>query len=245
MNVVIVDDQDIAAEILIQNLEKCVEEEGLDEIEVTRFYSGEEFINEYHKGMCDVIFMDIFMDEMSGVEAARRLREIDMDVTVVFCTSYNEYAAESYEIGAVYYLLKPYNYAQVVAMMKRVVLTIEKPIKYMELPDGTKIIPRDIISTEYYNHKITIHMHKSEDVSVRISQVELEEMLKSEQYIVSVNRGYMVNMHMIEEIDCGEARMIDGSIIPISRGRKNEVKSCYESFRRRIAKEEIVHVSDM
>ena len=75
--------------------------------EPTVFGSGEAFLQEYRKGQFDVIFMDIYMNGMSGVETVRSIREIDENVIVAFTTSSTEFALEGYRLDVFKYLEKP------------------------------------------------------------------------------------------------------------------------------------------
>lgn len=87
--------------------------------EITVFPGGEAFLAAWHAGAFDVVLLDIFMDGMDGVEVARRIRQTDADVLLVFCTSSNDFAAESYEVDARYYLHKPVTAENVAAMLRR------------------------------------------------------------------------------------------------------------------------------
>ncbi len=231
MRIAVIDDQLIEARLLTKHIDKYVEDEGLEKIQVEHFTSGDEFLKAIAEDVrYDIIFLDIYMDGMNGVDTARAIRQKDDEVPLVFCTSSNEYAMESYEVGAVFYLLKPYNHDQVVTMMKRVTPAVRTSLQTLTLPDGQVVIPRDIVSTEHYNHKITLHMNLAEDVSFRTTQGELEEMFADLDYLCVVNRGYIVNLYHVKKMEDNEFIMRDGTRIPISRGKKAEVKKIYEDF---------------
>ena len=63
----------------------------------------------FAKDQYDVIFLDIYMDGMTGMDAARAIREIDRVVRIIFITTSTEFAVDSYEVSAFGYLLKPHS----------------------------------------------------------------------------------------------------------------------------------------
>ena len=75
---------------------------------ISAFPSGEAFLASYRPGLFDLIILDIFMKEITGMDTARKIRESDQTVRIVFSTSSNDFASESYEVNACYYLKKPY-----------------------------------------------------------------------------------------------------------------------------------------
>ena len=70
------------------------------------FPSGEAFLEKRED--FDLIILDIFMDRLTGMDVAREIRKTDSDVKIVFATTSNEFASESYEVNACYYLHKPF-----------------------------------------------------------------------------------------------------------------------------------------
>ena len=231
MRIAVIDDQLIEARLLIKHIDKYVEDEGLEKIRVEHFSSGDEFLSAISDDVrYDCIFLDIYMEGTNGVDTARAIRQKDSEVPLVFCTSSNEFAMESYEVAACFYLLKPYSHEQVVTMMKRVTPAVKTSLQTITLPDGQVVIPRDIVSTEHYNHKITLHMNLGEDVCFRTTQSELEEMFADLDYLCVVNRGFIVNLYHVKKMEDNEFIMKDDTRIPISRGKKAEVKKAYDDF---------------
>ena len=65
--------------------------------EISAYTDAAAFLASFECGSCDIIILDIYMGELTGTEVARRIRETDRDVSIVFCSSSNDFAAESYE----------------------------------------------------------------------------------------------------------------------------------------------------
>ena len=153
------------------------------------FPSGEDFLSAWNDNSYDLILLDIYMDEITGVDVARKVRETDEDVRLVFCTTSNEFASESYEVGANYYLQKPVSTTSFQRMLKMIRLEDYEENRFITLPDGQRIVLRNITYTEYYNHSIIIHSKKRADLQTRMSQTEWETLLSEYDFLCSCSKG--------------------------------------------------------
>ena len=163
MRVALVDDTQEERQIL-----SVILDEELPQADVFTFTDGEIFLKDWENNTYDLILLDIYMDEMLGVDVARKVRETDLDVRIVFCTTSNEFASESYEVGANYYLPKPVSINSFQRMLKMIRLDDYELNRFITLPDGQKIVLRNITYTEYYNHSIIIHSKKRADLQTRM-----------------------------------------------------------------------------
>lgn len=79
------------------------------EIELEGFADGEELLEDFKKCRYDLLFLDILMEQVDGIEAGKAIREMDAKTEIVYCTSCSTFALEAYEVHARDYLLKPYD----------------------------------------------------------------------------------------------------------------------------------------
>ena len=107
MNIAIIDDISTDAEAL-KNIAVSYFEKKQIRAEICHFFSAEEFFEDYQPGKFQILFLDIYMDGMTGMEAARRIRRQSDNCILVFVTTSGDFAVESYDVGASYYLLKPF-----------------------------------------------------------------------------------------------------------------------------------------
>ena len=105
MRIALVDDRPLDKKLLHEHLCRYASENA-QEFDITEFSGGLEFLEKYDGGF-DIIFMDIDMPHLNGIEAARRLRQVDPMVVLVFVTNMAQYAICGYEVNAIDYLLKP------------------------------------------------------------------------------------------------------------------------------------------
>ena len=112
--------------------------------ELTYFKSGEDFLRTWQPDAFELIVLDIFMDKLTGMDVAREIRKTDSDVRIAFGTTSNEFASESYEVNACYYLHKPFDRERVKAMLDRIDLAQVEKERTIQLPDGKSVVLRDI-----------------------------------------------------------------------------------------------------
>ena len=115
MKIALVDDDPRA----LAQLEQYLTEQLGRETEISRYGSGEALLADWRPGAFELVVLDIYMGGATGMEVARRLRAGDGQVRLAFATSSNDFASESYEVGACYYLRKPFRPEGVRAMLER------------------------------------------------------------------------------------------------------------------------------
>ncbi len=96
----------------IKNIIEDISFEIDEDIIINQFYSGKELIDNISNKneKYDIIFLDILMSNLNGIETSKYIRKIDNSVNIVFLTSSSEFAINGYEVGALDYLLKPVDY---------------------------------------------------------------------------------------------------------------------------------------
>ena len=232
MNIALVDDEIIQ----LQNLKKLLGEQLHKLIPtsshlIDTYRSGQSFLDHWTAGQYDVIVLDIFMGGITGVEVAKEIRRTDREVKLVFCSHSNEFAAESYEVNAQYYLLKPATPGSIANMLRHLNLELIQLRQFVTLPDGTDMILRDILYTEYYNHVVTVHMKHKEPYRIRINHTTMEDLLVPCGFIHSPSKGILVNFHEVIDATDDSFTMSDGTVLPISRRKSKDIQSVYIKFR--------------
>lgn len=198
---------------------------------IDTYRSGSSFLDHWTAGQYDVIVLDIFMGGITGVEVAKEIRRTDVDVKLVFCSHSNEFATESYEVNAQYYLLKPATQGSIVNMLQRLNLDLIQRKQFVTLPDGHDMILRDILYTEYYNHVVTIYLKNKDTYRIRTNHAIMEELLASCGFIHSPCKGVLVNFYEVATSSDDSFTMTDGTVLPISRRKNKEIQSAYIKFR--------------
>lgn len=194
------------------------------------FPSGEAFLHEWQPDDFDLIILDIFMGKLHGMDVARAIRKRDKTVKLVFCTTSNEFASESYEVDACYYLRKPFGRDRVKAMLDRLDLAEVEKRRAVKLPDGTSIILRGIFYADCASHCVFLHGKRGSTVT-RAAFSEIEALLCAYPYFCSTSKGVIVNFYEVTAQTGNTFQLSDGSTVPISRRRAKDVLDAYSSFR--------------
>lgn len=198
---------------------------------IGEFDSGESFLAHWQPGQYDLILLDIFMGELSGIEAARQIRRSDQEVLLAFCTSSNEFASESYEVNASYYLQKPVSQSGIANLLSRIGPERMELNRAVRLPDGHSVLLRSIVYTEYFNHVVTVHLTGEPPYRLRTSQAAMEELLLHWDCFRSPNRGIIVNFHEVEALTDDACVVSNHQSLPITRRKYKEFKAAYTRFR--------------
>lgn len=230
MKIAIVDDEPKELANLSETVKRHLSSMGYPSVITDMFHSAEDFFAVWETGAYELIVLDIYMDGMLGIDAARKIRESDADVFLVFCTASNEFASESYEVSAHYYLRKPFTEKNISDMLCRLDFKNRESSRFIGLPDGKQLILRNVIYTEYYNHVVTVHNKYGKDMRTRISQAELENLLCGYSYFCCASKGIVVNFYEVVNYDKNIFVMSDGSTVPVSRRREKTVRDAYADF---------------
>ncbi|MGN0597277.1 MAG: LytR/AlgR family response regulator transcription factor [Ruminiclostridium sp.] len=199
MNIAICDDIPSARAELMNYINKYSLSTA-NEFTVTEYSSGEElgksFINDRS---IDLVFLDIYMEGINGMEAAKRLRTAGFGGEIVFTTTSTEFALDGYTIAAAGYLVKPYTYQQFSVAMNTVCSRLSNALKSIEIivdRISRKIPYRDIMYIESDGRYGVIRTEK-EHIKSHLTLKELESILCSEPYFMRCHRCNIVNLNHI------------------------------------------------
>ena len=218
IHIAVVEDEASYCEEIKGYLERFRLDNGL--VLSVRFYNdGKEILDQYQVGH-DIILMDIQMQFMDGMTAARKIRERDPDVVLIFLTSMAGYAIQGYEVDALDYILKPVSYDMFAMKLKRALQRIRynEPYVILQVHDGSlKVNVSDIYYIESRSHQM-IYKTKKGEYSCRGRMDDLEKEMKSLGFF-RCNRGYLVNLANVSAVR-GESCFVGGEELPVSRQKK-------------------------
>ncbi len=230
MRIALVDDEAYQLQILKDAMLAAMEELKLEVTSMDTFTSADAFLADFEKGKYDIIVLDIFMGEITGIEVARRIRKSDAEVSLAFCTSSNEFASETYEVEAKYYLNKPISSEKVYTMLSRFHLTSIERERSVKLPDGFRVPLFQILYTEYNNHRVTFHIKDIPPRSFYMAQGDAEALLLPYKGFCVINKGCIINFAQVKSMGSGAFCMQNGENIPIARRRLKEIEAAYTRY---------------
>ena len=194
---------------------------------ITPFISGEALLNSSEQ--FQIIFMDIYMDGLSGTETIRRLGG---DPQVVFITTSREHAIEAFGLGATHYLLKPLEQSAVWEAMDRCLSRLgetAQPVLHIQNNQGNIFIPTTQIDyIEVYNKLCIVHTDQQQFQTYTPLNTFFEQ-LDNHQFL-RPQRSFVVNMEYIASFLSNKLILKDGTEISLSRNNRNELKLQYQRF---------------
>jgi len=198
--------------------------------DIDEFESGEDLL----KSDLDkyaIIFLDIYMDKINGMEIARGLSKSEHNINIVFTTSSTEFAAESYDVSALYYIIKPIRREKIFKLLDNF-LYVYYSVRYITVKIGrmeTYISLDDIIFVEAAGKKSIIHTKKG----IVESSTSFSNMLKllSKPDFIRPIRYAIVAVREIINIPTKVLLMSDGTEIPISRKERSNIKKEFCNYK--------------
>lgn len=191
---------------------------------LVEYSSGEELLNDSKNNSLDILFLDIQMDGLSGMDTARKIREFDNNIEIIFTTSIPQYVYDAYEVNAYRYLLKPLEYEDIKKQLRLCIseylsrhetVSIESSKKTLIIQIG------DILYAEVLRKEVTIYT-ENEEYRIEVSMKKIEKKLLNYNFF-RCHHSYLVNLNKINEVK-DKCIFINDIEIPVSRSKYKDLK---------------------
>ena len=203
IRVAIVEDDAEVQGVLQEYVRRYTRQYGT-EFEVTVFADGVDILEDY-RAVYDIIFLDVEMKHLDGMETARRVRELDKDVIIVFITNMAQYAIGGYAVGALDYVLKPVPYFAFSQQLRKAEEQLRRRARhYLALPveGGMRRLDSSLIYyLESEGHRV--HFYTEEGDFVAAGTLKAFEEKLAERPFARCNSGYLVNLAQVRGVQQG------------------------------------------
>lgn len=231
LRIAIVEDEKQYQANLVEHLsryEKSHEEQFI----VRTYFDGIDILDDYSADY-DVIFLDIHMKYQDGITTAKKIREKDENVIIIFITALAQYAIEGYKVNALDFILKPVVYEQFEIAMDKVLLTASKyrKEKLIIVSDGSakrKVSTDDIFYIEVVAHDMYFYTKHGVFQQRGTTLKEIASELESFHFVKS-GQSQLVNLRYVENIS-GDVVCVPGANIYLSRSRKKEFIKAFAEY---------------
>lgn len=230
-NIAICDDDKYFCEREQQLVTEYMNQKGCIQ-RIDTFQSGDGLLNsgknieEYN-----IIFLDIKMDKVDGIETAKRIREAAKNTYIVFVTAFIEYSLEGYKVEAIRYLLKDDEFLDKAIFECLDAIMHKENYKErnysFQFQEGERMVnPNDIVYIDSNLHKLTFHMKRGSQTEYTMYERldKIDELLLETEFC-RIHKSYLVNLNYLESIERYNAVLFNGIHLPISKSRYLNAKS--------------------
>jgi DNA-binding LytR/AlgR family response regulator len=205
-------------------------------VEIEVYQSGEELLKilEIEKERPKILFLDIEMGGMDGIQTGKKIREFDRNMIIIYVTSFDKYTMDSFEVSPFRYLLKPVNYEDINQVFSIAVEDILNNLESVFFKSNNKQYQINcegiivIISEKGRMLRVVTREEQPENLFYeRIKNIEKQ---LNPLIFIKVNQGTIINLNYVHIISSDEIHLTTGLIIPISRSRRKAVKQAYSLY---------------
>lgn len=228
LSVAIVDDEPQASDVLEEILNQFAKERGIV-LSVDRYYSPVLFLTQY-TNRYDLVLLDIEMAEMNGMVMARKLRETDSSIPIVFITNMRQYAIKGYEVNASDFVVKPVSYYDLALKLDRILRQRPRnsPVVAIKTDGIIKYLPLSSIRyVDVINHKLVYHT--LDGTFEERGTLKKIEPLFSANHFFKCNNYCLVNLRYVSGMNGYSLYLLNGKeegegeeAVVVSRPRKKE-----------------------
>ena len=191
-----------------------------EQFHIETYTTGEAFLANY-QGQFQMVFMDIELDGINGMDTAKKLRQKDNNVILIFLTNLAHYAIAGYEVNAMDYILKPLKADAFRLKIPKVLALVhqqdKKTITVLSKGQLHTFSTEELYYVEVLSHRLYYHTTRGEyDVRGTISDAE-EELYKYD--FRRCNNGYLVNLRLVTGIEGNDVK-VGPHVLPISRPKR-------------------------
>ena len=230
MKIAICDDLNYDKHFLFRSLNSYCETNNI-KVVITEYASGESLLEKFTYNMFDILFLDIYMNGLNGIDTAKKIREIDKDCLLVFVTSSREHALDGFDVNALHYLVKPVSAEKIAEVFIRCknILDIAEP--YIAVISDRLVVKIPVKSIQYIEvyDKACFIYKDSEVIKTYLSLEEISKQLVG-KFFLRCHRSYIVNMRFIVNVDESDFILQSGKHISIRQSEKQSIKQTYMNF---------------
>lgn len=231
MKIAICEDNATDLEVLSGYITKSLSRLGCGG-EIVTFESAEELLENFSKGVFNILFLDVYLPGMSGMEAARKIRETDRDCLLVFVTISPDFALEGFAVQASGYVVKPLSQSKLddaLYMCRETLRRNGRVVQVASGREGSVAIPVMNIRYVEVENKLTRFHTSGGEITAYLTLDEVEAMLGGEPFL-RCHRSYLVNMNYVKEMGVQDFRLAGGELVPVRKNGRKEIRLAMSRF---------------
>lgn len=232
MKIAVCDDEVRFVDNTCALLERWAKERNIC-LSLYRFSDGDTLLKAHRSEVMDLIFLDVLMPLLNGIDTAKELRGEDSAVPLIFLSSTREYAVDSYEVKAFQYLIKPLDETRLYAVLDDFTKNFytQKEMVVLHTQIGfCRIAVEDVDYLEAQNKHVAVYLSNGTSILLSENFSGCERRFSLEKGFCKSHRSYLVNLSHVKEFNKTQILMNTGAVIPISRNCYQVFKETYFSY---------------
>lgn len=231
MNVAIVDDLQTDAKHLYTLLTNYCQNHNLM-LHTELFSDGTEFIKNFSPNKFDIVFLDIYMPNLNGMDTAKQLFKLDPNCHIIFVSTSADYAVESYDVNALYYVIKPISSEKLELVLNRCKEALIADNKYLTVTANKctlNINFKDILYIETKLRKLGIHT-TYDVITTPSTYSDFLNTNSLDERFIECYRGIIINMDHISKVLDIDFLLDNGEKLPIRQREQKQIKNQYMNY---------------
>ncbi|MBO4373484.1 MAG: response regulator transcription factor [Lachnospiraceae bacterium] len=234
MNIAVTDDNPKDREKIIRILSEYAASNNMD-ISVSEYDNAGEFLADYRPLLYSAVFLDIYMDGTSGIEAAQQIRETDRDAIIVFLTTSEDHMPDAFRLHAYEYIVKPVRKEDLFPVMDDILkksTPVSSPSFSFPVRDGQAVVLFDdlvTVGTDAHNYLVISDKDGNEHLT-RMTFANACDHLLHDKRFLQARRGVIVNMAYIKSFDDALLHLTVGKPVPIGPRNRKKLEQIWDNY---------------
>ena len=221
MRIAVCDDSSLDRELFVALLHHYFVNKPISN-EIIQYENGVDLLHDVEDDMWfDIVFLDIYMNDLLGIDVAHKLRSLGYRGHIIFLTATADFAVDSYEVEALGYLLKPQSFEKLSQVMDRAIRTMTTNTYLVKNHSKIIRVPyHEILYAESMNSKCIMHCCNDQSYVIYKRLTTIEHELNDKRFL-RCHQSYLVNMDHIHQVD-SQFTLVTGDTVAI---RQRDLKS--------------------
>ena len=221
MRIAVCDDSSLDRELFVALLHHYFVNKPISK-EIIQYENGVDLLHDVEDDMWfDIVFLDIYMNDLLGIDVAHKLRSLGYRGHIIFLTATADFAVDSYEVEALGYLLKPQSFEKLSQVMDRAIRTMTTNTYLVKNHSKIIRVPyHEILYAESMNSKCIMHCCNDQSYVIYKRLTTIEHELNDKRFL-RCHQSYLVNMDYIHQVD-SQFTLVTGDTVAI---RQRDLKS--------------------
>lgn len=199
-------------------------------VRIDEFAAGEDFLCA-NPAQYNLVILDIYMGGLNGIETAHKLMEENPHIQIIFCSTSNAHAEESYDVSALRYFIKPISREKLFVTLDRFfhIHTTMRTLTFKQNRMDESVYLSELLWVEAHGHHCILHTRKG-DITTRTSFSQIADQLSDADFVKPI-RYALVSLRYVASIPTDEFTLTDGTVVPISRDQRPAMKKAFSDYK--------------